>query len=81
MFEELKRTLAAAGVELADVVDIQTFHSQVKDTKSFDEEFAQFAKIHHEYFPDRYPAWTAVGTTGLLSDGGIVEVQLIAQLK
>jgi hypothetical protein len=25
-----------------------------------------------------YPAWTAVGTTGLLSDGGIVEIQLIA---
>jgi enamine deaminase RidA (YjgF/YER057c/UK114 family) len=28
-----------------------------------------------------YPAWTAVGTTGLLADGGIVEVQLIATVK
>lgn len=27
-----------------------------------------------------YPAWTAVGTTGLLSDGGIVEIQLIARV-
>jgi hypothetical protein len=24
------------------------------------------------------PAWTAVGTTGLLADAGIVEVQMIA---
>jgi hypothetical protein len=28
-----------------------------------------------------YPAWTAVGTTGLLSDSGIVEVQLIAKVR
>ena len=26
------------------------------------------------------PAWTAVGTTGLLGEGGIVEVQMIAQI-
>jgi hypothetical protein len=32
-----------------------------------------------EFIKPPYPACTAVGTTGLLSDGGIVEVQLIAR--
>src|SRR5579862_636776 len=63
MFEALKITLAAAGADLADVVEINTFHAQAKDTATFDEEFDRFAKIHAEYFPDHYPAWTAVGTT------------------
>src|SRR5258708_36454705 len=63
MFEALKRTLAAAGAELADVVEINTFHAQATDTAAFNDEFSRFVKIHAEYFPDHYPAWTAVGTT------------------
>ena len=78
MFERLKGTLAAAGAELSDVVEIDTFHAQPKDTASFDEEFTRFAKIHHEYFPDHYPAWTAVGTTALLAEGAVVEMRVTA---
>lgn len=78
MFERLKSTLAAAGAELADVIEIDTFHAQAKDTASFNEEFERFAKIHSEYFPDHYPAWTAVGTTALLADGAVVEMRATA---
>ncbi len=28
-----------------------------------------------------YSAWTAIGTTGLVPDNGIVEIQVIAHLK
>ena len=34
-----------------------------------------------EFMKPPYPAWTAVRTTGLLSDGGIVEVQLVAKVR
>lgn len=78
MFEELKRTLAAAGAELGDVVELNTFHAQVKDTAAFDEEFGRFLKIHNEYFPDHYPAWTAVGTTALLAEGAALEMRAMA---
>jgi enamine deaminase RidA (YjgF/YER057c/UK114 family) len=78
MFEALKLTLAAAGADLADVVEINTFHAQAQDTATFDEEFARFVKIHAEYFPDHYPAWTAVGTTALLADGAVVEMRVLA---
>lgn len=45
-----------------------------------DEQFAAFEEVIGEFIKPPYPAWTAVGTAGLLSDGGIVEVQLIARL-
>ena len=78
MFERLKRTLEAAGATLADVVEINTFHVEVKDTPSFEAEFAKFLAIHKVYFPEGYPAWTAVGTTALLAEGAPVEMRVVA---
>jgi enamine deaminase RidA (YjgF/YER057c/UK114 family) len=78
MFERLKAVLASAGADFADVVEIDTFHAQVTDTATFDAEFARFAAIHREYFPDHYPAWTAVGTTALLAPGAVVEMRVTA---
>src|SRR5688572_29173854 len=42
MFEALKKTLAASGAELGDVVEINTFHVQAKNTKEFQAEFEVF---------------------------------------
>lgn len=35
MFEGMKQTLKASGAEVGDVVEINTFHAQVKSTKEF----------------------------------------------
>ncbi|MGH8106186.1 MAG: Rid family hydrolase [Arenimonas sp.] len=78
MFEALKKTLAASGAELSDVVEINTFHAQPKNTAEFEAEFEAFKKIHAEYFKDHYPAWTAVGTTALLAEGAPVEMRVVA---
>jgi enamine deaminase RidA (YjgF/YER057c/UK114 family) len=78
MFEQLKAHLETAGVGLADVVELTSFHVGPKDTAAFQAEFARFAKIHHEYFPDHYPAWSAVGTTALLANGAPVEMRVVA---
>jgi len=79
---QLKSTLEAAGAGFNDVVMINTFH--VWNSPNFagtrDEHFAIFEEVIGEFMRPPYPAWTAVGTTGLLSDSGLVEVQLIARV-
>ena len=78
MFEQLEAHLEAAGASLADVVELTTFHATPKSTEEFRAEFARFAPIHHEYFPDHYPAWSAVGTTALLAKDAPVEMRAVA---
>lgn len=79
-FRILQSILKADGLTFADVVMINTFH--VWDGPGFkgtrDEQFAAFAKAKDEFMSAPHPAWTAVGTTGLLADDGVVEIQMIA---
>lgn len=81
-FERIRTTLAASGATFDDVVMLNTFH--VWQGPNFagtrDEQFAAFAAVKREYMTGPSPAWTAVGTTGLLADGGIVEIQVIARV-
>lgn len=76
----LSRTLAAAGADLDDVAMINSFH--VWDGPDFtgtkDEQIEVIARVWREFSQGPRPAWTAVGTTGLLGAGGIVEIQLTA---
>lgn len=79
-FRAIDAMLKAEGLTFADVVMINTFH--VWDGPGFkgtrDEQFAAFAKAKDEFMAAPHPAWTAVGTTGLLADDGVVEIQMIA---
>jgi len=81
-FQRLKGLLESGGASFNDVVMINSFHvwqgPDFEGTKS--EQFALFEEIAGNYLKPPYPAWTAVGTTGLLGTGGIVEVQLIARV-
>lgn len=78
MFVSLRGQLELAGANMADVVELTSFHVAPTDTKSFQEEFMRFAPIHHEFFPSHYPAWSAVGTTALLAPGAVVELRAVA---
>ena len=81
--ERLRTNLAAAGSDFQHVVMINSFHVwQGPDfAGTRDEQFQAFEDVIGEFMKAPYPAWTAVGTTGLLGTGGIVEVQLIAKVK
>jgi enamine deaminase RidA (YjgF/YER057c/UK114 family) len=81
--ERLRTTLEAAGTDFQHVVMINSFHVwQGPDfTGTKDEQFQAFEDVIGEFVKAPYPAWTAVGTTGLLGTGGIIEVQLIAKVK
>lgn len=71
-FESLKAVLAAAGASLADVVELTTYHTSLRD------ELAAFTQVKDEYLPERYPSWTAVGVTELALPGLCIEIQAVA---
>ena len=77
MFTQLEVHLTAAGATLADVVELESFHA-VGDPERFRAQFDLMRKVHAEVFPNRYPAWTAVGTTALLAPGAIAELRAVA---
>ncbi|WP_028218058.1 RidA family protein [Paraburkholderia oxyphila] len=71
-FESLKAVLEAAGANLADVVELTTFHTDIQGGTE------AFSAVKDEYFPDRYPSWTAVGTTQLSIPGLYIEIRAVA---
>lgn len=74
-FENLKRVLEAAGASLADVVDLTSFHTDMRD-------LPLFMQVRDRYF-HAHPrsAWTAVGAHMLGgSPGYIVEIKAVAVL-
>jgi enamine deaminase RidA (YjgF/YER057c/UK114 family) len=81
-FQRLQTILKSAGASFDDVVMINSFHvwegPNFEGTKQ--QHFALFEEVADTYLKRPYPAWTAVGTTGLLGTNSVVEVQLIAHV-
>ena len=73
-FQQLQLHLEAAGATLEDVVELNSFHV-ARDHSEFRARIAPVLKVHGEFFRDRYPAWTAVGTTALFSEGAPMEIR------
>ena len=76
----LRNRLAAFDASFDDVVMINSFHDWTAEEFKGDR-LAQLDALNaakREFMKAPHPAWTAVGTTGLLAPGGVVEVQLIA---
>ncbi|EEE04084.1 RidA family protein [Burkholderia multivorans] len=75
-FENLRYVLEAAGASLADVVDLTTFHTDMRD-------LPLFMQVRSRYFTaDPLPAWTAVGAHMLGgAPGYIVEIKAVAVLS
>lgn len=75
-FTNLASVLAAAGAELADVVDLLTFHLDLAV------QIPTFMVVRDRRFSDPWPAWTAIGAAQL--GGGLpgvrLEIKATAQL-
>ncbi|MEB2558379.1 RidA family protein [Burkholderia cenocepacia] len=74
-FENLKQVLEAAGASFDDVVDLTTFHTDMRD-------LPLFMQVRDRYF-DAHPrhAWTAVGAHMLGgAPGYVVEIKAVAVL-
>jgi enamine deaminase RidA (YjgF/YER057c/UK114 family) len=72
-FENLKTVLEAAGATLGDIVDVTTFHTDMRDLPLFMEVRDRYLNTHP------LPAWTAVGAHMLGGAAGyIVEIKAVA---
>lgn len=71
-FQSLKTILEAAGANMADIVELMTFHTDLRG------EMGAFTKVKDAFLPDRYPSWTAVGVTQLAMPEFRVEVRAVA---
>ncbi|MCM0032563.1 Rid family hydrolase [Sandarakinorhabdus limnophila] len=72
-FARLDSILTRAGVAWADVVDITSFHTDVKT------QLDAMATVKNRYVKPPFPAWMAIGVSRLLPDTGITEIKLIAR--
>ncbi len=75
-FENLRLVLEAAGASLDDVVDLTTFHTDMRDLPLFMAVRDRYLHAHPR------PAWTAVGAHMLGgAPGYIVEIKAVAVLR
>ncbi len=78
MYERAGELLGSAGATFDDVVELTTFHTTPENSPEFQAEFDKYMPIHREFLGEHRPAWTAVGTTALLSQTAPVEMRLVA---
>ena len=70
-FSNLGRVLTSAGAGFGDVVELVTFHVDMA-------QMGVFARVKSEFFPQDFPAWTAVGVKALVMPGLLVEIRAVA---
>ncbi|MEU7040627.1 RidA family protein [Streptomyces varsoviensis] len=76
-FDGVRNVLKAAGAGLADTVELTTFHIDLRGADGA-ADIAEFTQVKGECFPDRYPAWTAVGGTQSARPELLVEIRAVA---
>lgn len=81
-FVSLDQILKASGTDFENVIMINSFHVWEGPDQPAPrwEQINMINAVKSEFIKGANPAWTAVGTTGLLVPGGIVEIQLIAHV-
>lgn len=75
-FDNLKLVLETAGASMSDIVDLTTFHTDMRD-------LPLFMKVRDRYLTtDPLPAWTAIGAHMLGGAAGyIIEIKAVAVLS
>lgn len=74
-FENVKKVLTSAGVTFDDVVEMVTYHTDMRD-------LPLFMQVKDRYFTnlERLPTWTGIGTIALAMPGLLVEIKCTALL-
>lgn len=75
VFENMKKVLDAAGARFEDIVDVTSFHTDMRD-------LPLYMKVRDRYFTSNFPAWTAIGAASLCgAPGYFLEVKATAVLR
>ena len=73
-FENLRKVVEAAGATMNDIVDLTSFHTDMRD-------LGLFMMVKDRYLTKDYPAWTAIGASALGGVPGlIVEIKAVVVL-
>ena len=73
-FTALGEVLGEAGLDFTDIVSLTSHH-----VGGVDRILEWFPKVKDEFIVEPFPAWTALGVTGLAIPGLVVEISAIAQ--
>jgi enamine deaminase RidA (YjgF/YER057c/UK114 family) len=71
-FRNISSTLAEAGVSWSDVVEINSYHVDLRSQADF------MLGVAAEFLEPPYPAWTPVGITELWPPEAVVEIRCVA---
>lgn len=78
VFENMKRSLAQANLELSDLVRLNTYYVFDGDDAKATQYWEDMTRVRLEYFPDPGPAATAVRAKGMPYDGQLIQIEGIA---
>lgn len=65
--------LSEAGLNYENIVEYTSYHVGMQD------HLADFMKVRDEFISEPWPAWTAIGCTGLAIPGARVEIKVVAE--
>lgn len=71
-FGKIESVLTEAGLKMSDLVEMTTYHVGMA------EHIETFRRVRDEFVVEPYPAWTAIEVIGLIDEGTIVEIRVIA---
>lgn len=75
VFENLKSVLVAAGGDFSNLVEMTSYHTDMRD-------LSLFMSVRDRYLKDVYLAWTAIGAAQLCgAPGYLLEVKATAVLS
>jgi enamine deaminase RidA (YjgF/YER057c/UK114 family) len=72
-WENVVAVLAEAGCEVADIVDLTTFHVGLR------EHLPTYKRVRDRFMKGRVPPWTAIGVSELSGPGLLLEIKCIAR--
>ena len=73
-FKHIGKILERAGASWDDVVDITSFHTDLKT------QMPAIVAVKNKYIHAPPPAWTAIQVVRLIPDAGITEIKIVAKL-
>jgi 2-iminobutanoate/2-iminopropanoate deaminase len=78
VFDNVTRVLTEAGATWTDVVRVNTYYCFEGSGDEVRDYWEKMTRIRLEYLPDPGPVGTAVRVAGLMYDGFLIEVDVIA---
>lgn len=80
VFENIRRVLAEASAEMADIVKLNTFYVFEGEGAEIREFWERMTKVRMEFFEEPGPCGTGVRVSGLAYPDLLIEVEAIAYL-